>query len=166
MSVRPVDRAVATFNSESSAMPLFTTQRRVQFSETDMAGIVHFANFYRWMEETEHEYLRTLGLSIVQRQPDGQVIGWPRVSTSCSYNAPARYEDVIECRLDVERVGVRSVTYLIEFWLGETRLATGRVKAACCLCEPNGKLTSVDLPEKFRSLIRESLPHSSGSSEK
>ena len=28
-----------------------------------MAGIVHFANFYRWMEETEHEYFRSLGLS-------------------------------------------------------------------------------------------------------
>ena len=152
--------------ANSDAMPLFTTTRRVQFSETDMAGIVHFANFYRWMEETEHEYLRTLGLSIVQRQPDGQVIGWPRVSTSCSYNAPARYEDVIECRLDVERVGMRSVTYQIEFWHDGTRLATGKVKAACCLCEPNGKLTSVDLPDKFRSLIRESLPHSPGSSEK
>src|SRR6478672_494521 len=97
-------------------MPLFTTTRRVQFSETDMAGIVHFANFFRWMEETEHAYFRTLGFKIVNKEPDGQVIGWPRVSCSCSYSAPARYDELIDCRLEVERVGHRSLTYQIEFW--------------------------------------------------
>ena len=32
---------------------------------TDMAGIVHFSNFYKWMEQCEHEFFRSLGLSIV-----------------------------------------------------------------------------------------------------
>jgi acyl-CoA thioester hydrolase len=139
-------------------MALFSTQRRVQFSETDMAGIVHFANFYRWMEETEHEYFRSRGLKIMQTLPDGQVLGWPRVSASCNYSAPARYEDEIDCRLDVERVGVRSVTYLIEFWRGATKLAAGRMKTACCLCHPDGTLTSVDLPPNYRDAIHESVP--------
>ena len=38
--------------------PQFTYSRRIQFSDTDMAGIVHFANFYRFMEEAEHEMFR------------------------------------------------------------------------------------------------------------
>ncbi|HVJ67166.1 MAG TPA: thioesterase family protein [Caulifigura sp.] len=145
-------------------MPLFTMTRRVQFSETDMAGIVHFANFYRWMEETEHEYLRSIGLKIMSTLPDGRVIGWPRVSCSCSYTAPARYDDLIDCRLDVERVGVRSVTYQIEFWRAGTKLAAGRMKTACCLCHPDGTLTSIDLTEEFRSKIHESAPPNSSSS--
>lgn len=58
-------------------MAQFTTRRRVEFSETDMAGIVHFANFYRWMEEAEHDFFRSLGLSIMVRQEDGSYIGWP-----------------------------------------------------------------------------------------
>ena len=46
-------------------MPLkFTFTRRVQFFDTDMAGIVHFANFYRFMEEAEHEMFRSLGFKI------------------------------------------------------------------------------------------------------
>jgi YbgC/YbaW family acyl-CoA thioester hydrolase len=139
-------------------MPLFVTQRRVQFSETDMAGIVHFANFYRWMEEAEHEYFRSLGLSIMHHQPDGTVLGWPRVSASCNYSAPAHYEETIEARLDVERVGMRSVTYVIEFWRGDVKLATGRMKTACCICHANGTLTSVDLPDNYRALIHESVP--------
>ena len=35
--------------------------RRVEFAETDMAGIVHFSNFFRMMEATEHAFFRSLG---------------------------------------------------------------------------------------------------------
>ena len=60
----------------------FISTRRVEFADTDMAGIIHFANYYRYMEEAEHSFFRSLGLSIMQPQPDGSVIGWPRVSAS------------------------------------------------------------------------------------
>ncbi|MBX3441052.1 MAG: acyl-CoA thioesterase [Planctomyces sp.] len=139
-------------------MPLHVSRRRVQFSETDMAGIVHFANFYRWMEEAEHDYFRSLGLRIMEPRDDGNMLGWPRVSASCNYVAPAKYEDEIDVRLDVERVGLRSVSYVFEFVRGEQTLARGRMKSACCICRPDGTLTSVDLPERHRELIRESAP--------
>ena len=83
----------------------FTTTYRVEFCDTDVAGIVHFANFYRYMEQAEHEYFRSLGLSIMQSQEDGSVIGWPRVSASCSFEAPAYFEDVLEIRMNVARKG-------------------------------------------------------------
>ncbi|MGY8650976.1 MAG: acyl-CoA thioesterase, partial [Verrucomicrobiia bacterium] len=54
----------------------FIITRRVEFSETDAAGIVHFANFYRYMEYAEHAFFRSLGRSIVDLDLD---IGWPRV---------------------------------------------------------------------------------------
>ena len=59
----------------------FIFSRRVEFAETDMAGIVHFANFYRMMENAEHAFFRSLGFS-VHDEFDGQTIGWPRVSAS------------------------------------------------------------------------------------
>jgi acyl-CoA thioesterase FadM len=39
----------------------FSINRRVQFAETDMAGIVHFSNYFRWMEEVEHAFFRSVG---------------------------------------------------------------------------------------------------------
>ena len=42
----------------------FKLTRRIEFAETDMAGIVHFANFFRMMESTEHAFFRSLGLTI------------------------------------------------------------------------------------------------------
>ena len=88
----------------------FHTRRRVQFSETDMAGIVHFSNFFKWMEEAEHEFFRSVGLSIMQPLSDGTVLGWPRVSASCNYVAPVRYEQEVEIEVRVDRVGARSLT--------------------------------------------------------
>jgi acyl-CoA thioester hydrolase len=39
----------------------YKVRRRVEFSETDMAGIVHYSNFFRYMEAAEHEFFRSLG---------------------------------------------------------------------------------------------------------
>jgi YbgC/YbaW family acyl-CoA thioester hydrolase len=136
-------------------MPAFIHRRRVQFSETDMAGIVHFANFYRWMEETEHEFLRSVGLGIMERQSDGTYIGWPRVNTTCHYEAPAHYEDLIDIHLSVERIGVKSVTYYFEFFLDGKRLAFGRAKAACCICHPDATLKSIEIPESYLAVLQE-----------
>jgi len=137
-------------------MAQFVYKRRVQFSETDMAGIVHFANFFRWMEEAEHEYFRSLGLKIVEPLVDGTTLGWPRVSVTCNYSAPVRYDREIEVRLDVERIGARSVTYVLEFWDDQVRLAAGRLKSACCVCHSDGTLVSVDIPERFLKQIHAS----------
>ena len=137
-------------------MTPFVSRRRVEFSQTDMAGIVHFSNYYRWMEEVEHAFFRSLGLKIMEPQPDGTYIGWPRVNASCRYIAPARYEDEIDGHLQVERIGVKSLTFAIEFWRGETLIATGRMKSACCICRADGTLTSIAIPDQYLAKIESS----------
>ncbi|MCA9078307.1 MAG: acyl-CoA thioesterase [Planctomycetaceae bacterium] len=136
-------------------MPQFIATRRVQFSETDMAGIVHFSNFYRWMEETEHEYYRSLGLSIMEANDDGTYLGWPRVSASCTFERPLTYDDEFEVRLDVERIGVKSINYVMEFWQ-EQRLAYGRLKTACCICGAHARIESIVIPDRYLAVIKES----------
>ena len=141
----------------------FITTRRVEFADTDMAGIIHFANYYRYMEEAEHAYFRSLGLSIMQPQPDGSVIGWPRVSASCSFEAPAHFEDVLDVRLNVIRKGVKSLNYEIEFWRGENRLAYGRLKTVCCVCRHGQPLQSIPIPVEYSQKIQELPGPASGS---
>ncbi len=134
-------------------MSEFITKRRVEFASTDMAGIVHFANFYRWMEEAEHEYFRSLGLTIMEKQADGTYIGWPRVSASCHFEAPAYHDDILEIRMNVERVGFKSLTFYVEFYRDVKRLAHGRMKTACCICGLDHGLKSIEIPEHYRSKI-------------
>ena len=133
----------------------FETQRIVEFCETDMAGIVHFSNFYRWMEQAEHEFFRSLGLTIVNHQTDGITLGWPRVSATCRFESPAQYEDRLDIKLFVERIGVKSITYDIQFSIEGRAVARGRLKTVCCVVTPGKPLRSIEIPEEYTSKIEE-----------
>lgn len=133
----------------------FTMTRRVAFAETDMAGIVHFANFYRYMEDAEHALYRSVGRSIMEPQPDGTVLGWPRVAASCSFKAPAFYDDLIEIRIAVERVGTKSLTMRFDFFRGDTLLANGTMKTVCCVFRPGQPMESIPIPPEFTAVIKE-----------
>lgn len=110
---------------------VFTTTRRVEFRDTDMARIVHFSVFFTYMEEAEHEFLRQLGFGVVF-DVNGRHLSFPRVNAECNYRSAIRFEEVIEIEVKVLRIGTKSVTYGFQFQRGETRVADGEVTAVCC----------------------------------
>lgn len=133
----------------------FTTTRRVEFGDTDMAGIVHFANFFRYMEAAETEFLRSLGIS-VSWQVERERLGFPRVSAACDYRKPARFEEVLTIAVFVERIGEKSVTYRHEFsnQQGES-IATGRITAVFCRNTSPDHLTSAEIPPELRAKLED-----------
>ncbi len=133
----------------------FKLIRRVEFAETDMAGIVHFSNFFRMMESAEHAFFRSLGFTI-HGHADGTTIGWPRVSASCDYRAPLRFEEEVEIHLMVAEVRSRSIRYQFIFRrvADGTEIARGQVAAVCATVDKTtGKLTPVPIPEPIRAAI-------------
>ncbi len=122
------------------------TRRRVEFRDTDAAGIVHFSAFFFWMESVEHEFLRAVGLHVLERQPDGVEHSWPRVSVGCDYASTARFGDVLDIALSVTAVGRSSVTYEFVFECDGRLVAEGRVVAVRCRLQPGGGLESVAIP--------------------
>lgn len=132
-----------------------TVTRRVAFSDTDAAGIVHFSYFYRYMEDAEHEFFRSVGLSIMQTRDDGAVIGWPRVSAKCSFKSPAFFEDLLEIDFVVSRIGVKSLTFDVAFRRGEELIATGTMKTVCCVFPKGGTMKSVAIPDDYLAVIEE-----------
>lgn len=130
----------------------FSLTRRVEFHETDMAGIMHFANFFRWMEICETDFYRSLGLPLISFVP-GQVVGWPRVSVSCSYRAPLRFNDTAEVKLFVKKLGTRSVTYVFQFRKGAELVATGEVTAVCVASDAKGAMVAQPIPADIRAKL-------------
>jgi len=129
----------------------FTVSRRVQFCETDLAGVLHFSNYYRLMEEAECAFWRAQGLSVIGS--DGEkAISWPRVSSNCEYYAPARFEDELEIALTVVEVSTRSVTYQAEFRCRGRRIAAGRVTGVCCVTVGNS-FEPVAIPARLREKL-------------
>ncbi len=129
----------------------FTYARRVSFAETDLAGVMHFSNYYRLMEETEHAFLRSIGLGVVIEEAD-RTISWPRVATSCEYRAPAHFDDELELGLVIAKMGDRSITYEIEFRRGGERIALGRSTAVCCEMA-DGHFRPTAIPPHIRSKL-------------
>ena len=76
----------------------YRLRRRVQFYETDVAGIVHFSWFFRYMEEAEHALWREAGLSI--HPPDAE-IGWPRVGAACEFHEALLFEQEFEVAIRI-----------------------------------------------------------------
>jgi YbgC/YbaW family acyl-CoA thioester hydrolase len=133
----------------------FRTTRRVEFADTDLAGIVHFSNFFRFMESAEVDYLHALGLS-VRFEWEGQRLGFPRVSATCDYFRPVTFEDVLEVLVSLERIGLKSVTYGFEFQKQGEAVARGKVTAVCCRIAPDRGLTAVEIPPTLRLRLEES----------
>ena len=140
--------------SDEAAKPVFTTTRRVEFHDTDMAGIVHFANFFRYMESAEHEFLRSLGHE-VHEVAEGIASGWPRVSASCDYRRPARFGNVLTVKVFIEEIRNRSVRYRFEFDNeGGERVAEGTLAVACVrLDQVSGEIEAVKIPNDLRSAL-------------
>jgi YbgC/YbaW family acyl-CoA thioester hydrolase len=130
----------------------FRTTRRIEFADTDMAGIVHFANFFRFMEAGEVEFLRARGLS-VKMTWEGQALGFPRVSASCDYVNPARFEDLLDITVQISNIGRKSVTYAFEFTRDGLIIARGQVSSVCCLVRENHALKSLEIPAGIRQKL-------------
>jgi len=134
----------------------FRATRRVEFNETDLAGIVHFANFFRYMETVEHAFWRALGTSVVMRQYDPP-LGLPRVHASCDYRRPLCFEDVIEMHLLVTELRARTISFQIRFNRLEPgpveEVARGKLTAACVLRTGTGVLRAVPFPHEIAARI-------------
>ncbi len=133
-------------------MTPFHVRRRVEFHETDMAGIVHFASFFCYMEFAEVEFLRTRGVSVTMPAADDPV-SFPRVAASCDYLKPAHFDDVLDIAVTIDRLGDKSVTYAFEFTRGGEVLARGKVTSVCCRVGPDHALEAIAIPASYRQRL-------------
>lgn len=129
----------------------FSITHRVAFSETDMAGVVHFSCFFKWMEEVEHAFFRSVGLSVAMRH-EGMHIGWPRVKATCDFSGPVRFEDEVDCRMTVTRIGEKSFSYDVVFSVRGGDVGKGSVTSVCCHME-NGALRGIAIPDAIRAKL-------------
>jgi YbgC/YbaW family acyl-CoA thioester hydrolase len=138
----------------------FKLTRRIEFAETDMAGIVHFSNFFKMMEATEHAFFRSLGFTI-HTHDQVNTTGWPRVSASCDYRAPLRFEEEVEVQLLVAEMRTRSIQYQFVFRkvADGTEVARGNITAVCATVDKlTGKLAAIPIPDAIRNCIQAAPP--------
>jgi len=126
----------------------FTLRRRVFFYECDGAAIVHFSNYFRYMEEAEHGLWRSAGLSIANREAG---VGFPRVAASFEYHRPLRFEDEIEILVRIVSISNRSMKYTCTITRSGEPIATGSATIVCVAQQPDKSMKAVPIPPGIAS---------------
>jgi 4-hydroxybenzoyl-CoA thioesterase/acyl-CoA thioester hydrolase len=124
----------------------YKTTRRIEFRDTDAAGMAHFSVFFVLMEETEHELLRHLGLSVMLSDDQGP-LSFPRVAARCDYQRAVHFEDVLDIEVTIVRLGKKSVTYEFNFSHEGRPVASGQTTTVCCRFQADGQPKSVLIPD-------------------
>jgi YbgC/YbaW family acyl-CoA thioester hydrolase len=134
----------------------FKFVRLVEFSETDMAGIVHFSNYAKYLEAAEHRFFRSIGHSIVAAK-DSPRVGWPRVRIGFYFKKPLRFEDEIEIHLLVARLRSKSITY--KFRIHKLNgdqpelAATGEMTVVCVSIADRSAMKACNIPKELAAKI-------------
>ena len=134
-------------SSKSSRWSEITIRRRVQFYELDSAGIVHFSNYFRYMEEAEHALWRAAGLSI---SPPDATVGFPRVNVAFDYRRPLKFEDEVDIRIRIVKLSRRTIQYACTLSAGNVLAAEG-VMTIVCVRMGVERLEAVSIPDEIAS---------------
>ncbi len=143
--------------SDSAAR--FLARRRVEFRDTDAAGIMHFSAYFPLMESVEHEFLRSIGVAVMPTHDTPNCLTWPRVAAACEYLGPARFEDLLDVSLFVERVGTSSVHYRQQIDCESRAIAVGRISVVCCRISEDRQLVKMAVPDVIRDALTKSASH-------
>ena len=85
--------------------------RQVEFAETDMAGLVHFSNYFRYAEAAEAALFRQLDYPLIHVTRLTSE-GWPRVRAHCDYSAPLFFGETFEVHLMVKALKIKAIEYV------------------------------------------------------
>jgi acyl-CoA thioester hydrolase len=141
----------------------FSLEKRVEFCETDAAGIAHFSSLAVYMEQAEHALFRSLGLSVFPHghlaKPDNYKmeldVTWPRVHVRLDFLGPARFEEILKIEVVVAKLGDSSVTFEHNIHGPKHPVARGTSISVCCKIDRSDSHELIKQPIPL--LIRDKL---------
>lgn len=123
-----------------------TKRIRVYYEDTDMAGIVYYANYLRYIERARSDWVRDVGIDQLAMKQAGVVFAVRRVEAD--YIQPARFDDILEVRTTLDSLSGVRMTMVQQVWRDETLLFTANVLIVCIGAEGR----PVRLPAELRRL--------------
>jgi acyl-CoA thioester hydrolase len=119
---------------------------RVYYEDTDMAGIVYYANYLRFIERARSDWVREVGIDQLAMKEAGVVFAVRRVEAD--YISPARFDDILEVRTTLDSLSSARMVMAQEVWRGDALIFTAKVLIVCI----GGRGKPVRLPAECRLL--------------
>ncbi|HLL31843.1 MAG TPA: tol-pal system-associated acyl-CoA thioesterase [Allosphingosinicella sp.] len=143
---RPVD---GVMRGRAHLFPL-----RVYFEDTDLAGIVYYANYLRFIERARSEMLRLVGIDQRGALEGGEGV-YVVAEVAVKYRAPAKLADELVVVTEIEEVRPASVLIHQRVMRGDELLADARVTAAFLTPEGRPRRHPRAWVEMFERLLEE-----------
>ena len=131
---------------------MFVYSRKAHYHETDQMGVVHHANYPKWMEEARVAFLDELGVSYGAMEAAG--VFSPVVRLSIDYKRPARFDDLVAVQLAIAKyTGVRLEVSYTFYNKTRNELCATAISAHCFM--KDGRVVSLlrALPEAHERLL-------------
>lgn len=143
----------AGFPSRSNAINCLESTRTIRWVDTDASGMVHPSALIRMMEETEYEFLRSRGLSVVLTDGRG-LMGFPRLSAEIELTNPVGFDTELKVEIFLMELDGKTITY--EFLVSDpesSKVATGKFVVAVCRFPENEAPYAILTPEYVIELL-------------
>lgn len=127
---------------------------RVEWGETDTAGIVFSPNFYKWMDQAIHYYFESIGYPLSALVKD-EKIGIPVVESKCSFQKPLYFADKVVLHTTIIELRDKTLKFGHEFIKDDEKVAEGyqiRVLASI----GGEKVKAIPIPQPMRQAMIES----------
>lgn len=103
---------------------------RVYYEDTDLAGIVYYANYLKFIERGRSEWLRDLGIDqVALKQDSGHVFAVRRIEAD--YLRPARFDDLLTVETALSQMTAARIVADQTVRRGDAVLFTAQVTLAC-----------------------------------
>jgi acyl-CoA thioester hydrolase len=124
---------------------------RVYFEDTDVAGIVYYANYFRFMERARSDMLRLLGVDQRSALEGGEGV-YAVAEASIKYRSPARLGDDLLVVTEIEEIRAASVLIHQRVMRGREILTDAMVTAAFITPEGRPRRQPRDWVDRFERL--------------
>ena len=123
---------------------------RVYFEDTDVGGVVYYANYLKFFERARTEWLRALSVSHADMIGQHDAI-FVVSGATIDYRSPARLDDELKIVSWVDRLGRASVRFVQEAWRDDVLLASAEVSVACVAFD---SLRPMQIPDVIRAKMK------------
>lgn len=128
---------------------------RVNWGDTDKAGIVYYPNYFKWFDIAGHQFFRSIGLSPALLEKERGVI-LPLMDVQCTFVKPLNYDDVLTIKTEVSEIHNKVLKLNHEIYCGSDKTCYGH-EVRGWVKNIDGDYKAVPIPKDVVAKLKEDV---------